>query len=144
MPLNFRLPELAPDAAMFASAIVVLVTFVLAARSLLAWRALGSARRRAGQLEVGLVAGEIDPVEALNRVRGRARDVNEQIEKGLWALPRLDARVDSLRASLADDRQLLEGALHDDAAALRGTFERIRGTLRLLHNARELGRTIWG
>ena len=59
-------------------------------------------------------------------------------------MPRVDERMDAMRATLADDRALLAELARDDGRAMRGTFARIRGTLSVLRGARDLRRTILG
>jgi hypothetical protein len=138
------LPPLPAETALVASAVVLLLATIVAARAVLASQGLArraaEARRRRARvvdIEAGLHAD-------LDGVRARLQQLNVEAERALWLLPSLDERMTRLSTQLRSTRAAAEALTRDEAEQMRTTFARIRGTLNVLHGMRELRRTILG
>ena len=138
------LPNLSDDTALLAAALIGLLALIVFARALLAFQAL--ARRAAGahRRQVRLETSQSLLPDSFARLRANAAALNAGVERTLWALPRLDARLADAQQALADDRQLPDELRRDGGRPMRGTVARIRGTLTFLGSASELRRKFWG
>jgi hypothetical protein len=139
-----NMPRLSDDTALIGALLVALFAFILGGRALLAYQALTRRAIAARQSTIRLVAGQASLPASFARVRGQAAELSAGVERTLWALPRFDVRLADAQQTLADDRQLLDELRRDGGRPIRGTVERIRGTLTFLGSASELRRKFRG
>lgn len=137
------LPRLSQDAALFATLILLLASFVLGARAYQQRQAMvdraTAARRLAAWLERdATVSGWFASL------RGRAKQLGVDAERALWALPRFDDRAARAQSALTTARQLLHDLRGGGGQELRAMFQRIRGTLNVLGRTAELRRKFPG
>jgi hypothetical protein len=138
------LPRLSNDTALVGALLLGLLAFIVGARAVLAYQAL-TRRAAAGQrLGDRLETRQPTIAGSFGRLRGRAAELNVDIERALWALPRFDARLAGAQQELADVRLMLDELGREDGRHIRETVARIRGTLTLLGTASEMRRKFRG
>jgi hypothetical protein len=138
------LPTMHSDTALLVTALALLVALATAVASIAAWRRLASLAARARRRRE-----RMDDIEArvhaeLDVLRRGLQSVNADVERALWWLPRLDARLADTATRLGSQRDTLKSLAHDEGRAMRTTIPRIRGTLDMLGAMRDLRRTILG
>lgn len=124
-------------------AVLVLVTFVVAARSFMAWRRLAVAssaiRLRSERLEhrtLGLA-------ESIARLRRLTAQVDAGLERGLWAMARFDEQTERVRQNLSAHRASSERFRTRQVVAADGLLRRGRSAVRLIELTINLRRSFW-
>ena len=133
-----------PDTPLLLTVVVLLVGFIVAARTALAWGALQRLSADVRARTATLDEQTVDLPRSVGRTRARLAAASATIEQSLWSLPLLDARLDTLSQDLRARRAQLDELRTGPLAGARGGFERIRTTARLVLRLATLRRKMLG
>ncbi len=124
--------------------LIALIAFVIAARAYMAVTALRGIGRGLRARTVAL--GERTPqlITALTTTRAALAQVNGRAERGLWALPRLDATLDGAKVSLAERRQQIDTVREQQLVAADRLLRRAKNVAQVVMTALKLQRSILG
>jgi len=124
--------------------LLLLVAFIVAARATLAWAALERLSADVRARGAALDERSVNVARSLDHARARLAAANATIEHTLWALPRVDARLDTqstdLRARRAQFDELRTGPL----TGARSAAAQARSTARLVLRLATLRRKMLG
>ena len=133
-----------PDTPLLLTVVVLLVAFIVAARTALAWNALQQLSADVRARTATLDEQTVDLPRSVGRTRARLADASATIEQSLWTLPLLDAQAEALSDDLRARRAQLDELRTGPLAGARGGFERIRSTARLVLRLATLRRKMLG
>jgi hypothetical protein len=133
-----------PDTPLLLTVVLLLVAFIVAARTALAWDALQRLSADVRARAVALDERSVDLPRSVGRARAELAAAGATTEQSLWTLPLLDARLEALSDELRARRAQLDELRTGPLAGARGGFERIRSTARLVLRLATLRRKMLG
>jgi len=133
-----------PDTPFLLTVLLLLVAFIVAARTALAWDALGRLAAGARARTTALDEEPTSMPHSIHHARTRLAAANATIEHTLWALPGLDARLDALSDNLRARRAELDELRSGPLAGARSQLARARSIGRLVLRLATLRRKVLG
>jgi phytoene dehydrogenase-like protein len=133
-----------PDTPLLLTVLVLLVAFIVAARTALAWDALQRLSADVRARTTDLDGRSVDLPRTVGRTRAQLAAASSTIEQSLRTLPLLDARMEALSHDLQARRAQLDELRTGPLAGARGGFEKIRSTVRLVLRLATLRRKMLG
>jgi hypothetical protein len=124
--------------------LIALIAFVIAARAYMAVTALRGIGRGLRARTVALEERTPPLITALTTTRAALAQVNGRAERGLWALPRLDATLDGAKVSLAERRQQIDTVREQQLVAADRLLRRAKNVAQVVMTALKLQRSILG
>jgi hypothetical protein len=121
-----------PDTPFLLTVLLLLVAFIVAARTALAWAALDRLAADVRARTAALDERSVDLPRSVVRARPQLAAANATIEQALWTLPRVDARLESLTTNLRAGRAQLDELRTGPLTGARSGLARVRSIGRLV------------
>ena len=125
-------------------ALIALIAFVVAARAYMAVTALRGIGQGLRAQTVALEERTPRLATSMATTRGAFAQINGRVERGLWALPRLDEALEGAAASLEERRQQLDTVREQHLVAAGHLLQRAKNVARVVMTALKLQRSILG
>lgn len=125
-------------------ALALLIAFVAAARGYLLF---GAIQARADEVQLrgaALAARTAGLREGHALLQAQIAELNTELERALWAVPRFDSRADRAEAALRQRRASIERVRVRYLEGSRQGLDRLRQTVTLLKQLHQLRRTFLG
>ena len=133
-----------PDTPLLLTVLLLLVAFILAARTALAWPRLNELSADVRARTTALDERSASLPRSIAQARASLATGNATVEHALWTLPRLDARFDTLSDGLRARRAELDELRTGPMAGARSGLPRLRATGRLVLRLATLRRKLLG
>jgi hypothetical protein len=133
-----------PDTPLLLTVLLLLVAFIVAARTALAWAAIKGLSADLRARGAVLDDRSVNMARSLGQTRARLATANASIEHTLWTLPRVDARLDTLSTDLRARRAQLDELRTGPLTGARSAAAQARSTARLVLRLATLRRKMLG